>query len=130
MTKLLDSIESERRERTTGMSRRVKPFYEVERPSADLDPAIWVWKFGATVFVKMQGPDEAREHLARQARKILAREVYGEIEVLAIDALHEALEETYRDSNDPLLLKIRAIISMCRGEQRQARAAERGEAKP
>ena len=119
MSKILDAIEAQRLNRRAATPRRIMPVYQAVPDNLTLS-ATWEWKFGATVFVNMRGPEEAREHLARQARRILAREIYGEIRALTLDAIEEALSETYRPDDDPLVQKLNAILAACDGERPKA----------
>lgn len=72
-------------------------------------PRQFEFRHSVIVGVKQVGPKEAVDQLYGQARRAIARELYGEV----LDDLCELerllYEEAYRPADDPILTKIRSI---------------------
>lgn len=116
--KALDAIEDARGDRVVPRGRfaNICPTYEATPPSGVmLGAEYWVWRFDVKVGVVLSGPHSAREELAVKAKRMIARELYGEI----IDDLHELMrvldEEEYRPIDDPATSKIRTMIRKLSG---------------
>ena len=117
--KILDAIEEARGDRVvpSGRFSNISPTYEATPPEKIMMGAShWMWQFDLGVGVTMTGPDEARESLAEKAKRMIARELYGEL----VDDLHELMrvldEECYRANDDPAQSKITAMIRKMRGD--------------
>lgn len=116
--KILDAIDAARLSRTTGRIGRIEAHYTAEPPiTNDFPTDIWKWKFSAEISVVMEGPEKAREALAEQARRIIARAAFGDLEPLLLDALEQVQTETYRAQNDPLVDTLFTMLRMVRGER-------------
>jgi len=118
--KVLDAIEAARGDRVMPRGRfaNINATYEATAPEKIMMGAThWMWQFGLGVGVTTTGPDEAREDMAEKAKKMIARELYGEV----VDDLHELMrvldEEEYRPMDDPATSKIRTMIRKLNGDQ-------------
>lgn len=83
-------------------------------PLSELDQ--WEWSYTVTVGCTLTGPEDAREHMAEQAKRMIARELYGELEGDIRDAIEAAHEEAYRPHDDPLMRTLETMLLKVRGE--------------
>ncbi len=117
--KLLDVIEEKQRGRVA-QTRTVADYTALspKEATANLPPDHWEWTFVARVGCIQTGPEEAREHLAKRARRLIAREVFGELED-DIQAVLELLweENHYREPGDPVLSYLESMLRKVRGDQ-------------
>lgn len=113
--KIFEAIKAKRERQVAVMTRfaRIEPEYELSNGSR---PDHFQWKIGAEIFCRFTGPLEAKEHLTRQATRMIAKEVYGEIvdDLMALQLL--LMEEQYRADGDPALAAIHNMRRKMCGE--------------
>lgn len=84
-----------------------------ETPEMDLiDPYLTQYRIDVRVGVDLCGPAEAKEHLFRQAERLLVDELYGEINRELFNLLTMLWEEDYRPSSDPIMMQIEKLRKM------------------
>lgn len=76
----------------------------------------WEWEYTITFGCVLKGPEEAKTILEEQAKRMIAREVYGELENDIRDAIEIALEESFRTKEDPLMKVLDTMLLKVRGE--------------
>ncbi|HEU4345784.1 MAG TPA: hypothetical protein VFU31_29900 [Candidatus Binatia bacterium] len=116
--KVLDRIDRKRLEQVPVISRFaiVEPEYEALPPAADR-PEHWRWKYGFEIHCNFTGPREASDHMADHARRLIAREIFGEITDDLFELQRTLLEESYRRDGDPAMTIINNLIRKVRGER-------------
>ena len=117
--KLIDAIRAKRLRQVPPRGRfaDVVGAYDAE-PISDLSfRPEWQGRFGVELGCSLQGPAVAREDLARQAERLITREVYGEVEDDVMELLHLLLKEGHRPSGDPAMQLIERLLAKLRGGQ-------------
>jgi hypothetical protein len=115
--KLLAAIQAKRLKQVpapVGRFARIEPQHEV-MPDPNR-PGHFQWKFGVELFCVFSGPEDAREHLAKQAMRLIAQEAYGEIATDLMELVRILMEEQYRADGDPTLQAIENMLRKIRGE--------------
>ena len=117
--KILDIMEAKRLKRVPEINRfaKVNATYEA-LPSPDI-PYHWQWKIGFDVYSVFTGPersDDHMSHLFENARRLVAREVFGELTDDLFELLRTLSEEGYRPEDDKAMQIINKLISKTRGE--------------
>lgn len=91
---------------------------ELDDPSSQkAEGALWRRVYTVTVGCSLIGPEEASENMAEKAKRMIARELYGELEDDIRDAIEVANEEAYRPENDPLLKVLEGMLRKVRGDE-------------
>jgi hypothetical protein len=79
-------------------------------------PNRFLWRYGVQLYCMFVGPEEAEEHLAQQARRMIAREVYGDVRDDLFELMRLLTEENYRASDDPVMAHITGMLQKMAGD--------------
>ena len=112
---ILDTIEAKRMRQVVPRARFafVEPEYAVALPPPDR-PNHFQWKYGIQLSCVFTGPEKCEEQFTRQARRMLARELYGELEDDLLVLLRLMMEDGYRPSDDPVMQAIEGMLRKIR----------------
>ena len=78
-------------------------------------PEQWKWDYGIRIHCDFVGPPTASENLAYQARRMIAKELFGEITDDLFQLKRLLMEESYRPIGDPVMAIIDNLIKETRG---------------
>lgn len=116
--KLFDAIKAKQMDRIAPITRFacIDPQYEAKLSLDSPTPDHYQWRIGAEISCVLSGPIKAREQLMKQAHRMIAKEVYGEIIDDLIELQRILYEEQYRADGDPVFDAIRKMINKMQGE--------------
>lgn len=112
--KIFEAIQAERLKRVAPASRFVRIDPEFSVTQLDI-PNQYRWQYGICLRCFFTGPEEGEEQYGNQARRLIAREVYGEIIDDLIELSRVLMEESYRPATDPALAILENSIRKMQG---------------
>lgn len=114
--KVFEAITAKRLKRVppTGRFAHIEAEYDVA-PVQGGEPDHFQWKYGIQLRCSFVGPEEASEHALKQARRLIAKELYGEVENELLALMRTLMEEQYRPADDPAMAIITDLLNRIRG---------------
>ncbi len=113
---IFQRMEDTRRRRVCPPSRTEVTYKSIPDTEAYLSEDHWEWRWQVSVGCKQFGPESSREEMAKRARRMIARELYGEIQDDLMELLEYLYEESYRTADDPVLGKLGEILRKISGD--------------